>query len=360
METPAGLDAHELLVRIDRDEVPREFVAMAARGFLPFAQEDLIAILAVLSERDDPAIAADARQTLQEIPRAGLMVFAQQESAPAPALASLLKAFDDQEIVSALLRNRSMPNGAVIELAGAAGGKIQEIIVTNQRRLIEEPKILDALLANPQLTADVRRRALEAREEFFEKRATRDAKRKAESVEVEQEPLDEEAQQALDAILEQIDESEDVPLTQTPPKDAPEEEKSIWIRIVSMTMSDRVKLAFQGGRTERSILIKDRNRLVCTAVIKSPRITESEVESFAGMRNLESEVLRLIGTNREWMRKYPILHALVRNPKAPIGVVLPLVNRLNLRDLKNLSQDRNVPEAVRRSARKLFVARAAK
>jgi hypothetical protein len=360
MESPAGLDAHELLARIRRDEVPREFVAMAARGFLPFPQEDLIAILAVLSERDDPAIAADARQSLQEIPREGLLVFAHQESAPAPALASLLKAFDDQEIVSALLRNRSMPNDAVVELAGAADGRIQEIIVTNQRRLIEEPKILDALLANTQLTADVRRRALEAREEFFEKRATRDAKRKAEPVEVEQEPLDAEAQQALDAILEQIDDAEDVPITQTPPADAPEEEKSIWIRIVSMTISERVKLAFQGGRTERSILIKDRNRLVCTAVIKSPRVTESEVESYASMRNLESEVLRLIATNREWMRKYPIMQALVRNPKAPIGVVLPLINRLNLRDLKNLSQDRNVPEAVRRSARRIFVARAAK
>ena len=33
------------------------------------------------------------------------------------------------------------------------------------------PEILDALLANPNLTADVRRRVMETREEFFDKKA---------------------------------------------------------------------------------------------------------------------------------------------------------------------------------------------
>jgi hypothetical protein len=54
------------------------------------------------------------------------------------------------------------------------------------------------------------------------------------------------------------------------------------------------------------------------------------------------------------MHKYPIVLALVRNPKAPVGVVLPLINRLTLRDLKNLSSDRGVPEVVRTTARKLY------
>jgi hypothetical protein len=360
MDSPAALDSKELLERIRRNEVPREFVAMAARGFLPFPQEDLIAILAVLNEHDDQEIAAEARQSLQEVPPSDLLSFAQQESSAPEALVSLLRGFDDQEIVSALVRNRSLPNDALVALAGSAEGKIQEIIVTNQRRLIEEPKILEALLDNPRLTGDVRRRALEAREEFFEKRAARDARLEAERALEVEEALDEEAQAALDEILAQVDEAEDVPASAPPPDEIPEEEKPVWVRILNMSVSARVRYAFQCDRTGRAILIKDRNRLVCSAVIRSPRVTESEVESFASMRNLESEVLRLIGTNREWMRKYPIMHTLVRNPKAPIGVVLPLINRLNLRDLKNLSQDRNVPEAVRLSARKLFVARAAK
>jgi prolyl-tRNA editing enzyme YbaK/EbsC (Cys-tRNA(Pro) deacylase) len=89
-------------------------------------------------------------------------------------------------------------------------------------------------------------------------------------------------------------------------------------------------------------------------VIKSPRITESEVEAFAGMRNIEEEALRLIGMKRDWMQKYPLMLALAKNPKAPIGVVLPLINRLNLKDLKTLSGDKGVSDAVRQSARRLL------
>ena len=72
------------------------------------------------------------------------------------------------------------------------------------------------------------------------------------------------------------------------------------------------------------------------------------------MRNVEEEVLRLIGMRREWVAKYPIALALIKNPKAPLGVVLPLINRLNLRDLKFLKDDKGVSEAVRVNARKFY------
>lgn len=358
MENPSGLQPREILEKIQADELPREFLALVARGFLPIEQEDLIAMLAVLSTRDDAEIAASARQSLDEIPRSGMLAFARDEGSPAAGLDALLLHSDDAEILGALVRNRSATNGAVVGLAKKAPPKLQEVIVTNQRRIIEDPTILDALLENPELTSDVRRRVHEAREEFFDKAASREARRAEQAAAEEAEALSAEEAEALSDLLEKAAESdeeeEEKPVV---PEDVPEEEKSIWVRILNMPVSDRVKLAFRGGRTERSILIKDRNKLVCSAVIRSPRLTETEVESFATMRNIEGDVLRQIGVHREWTRKYPIVLSLVRNPKAPIGVVLPLINRLNLRDLKNLSQDRGVPEAVRSSARRLFVNR---
>ncbi len=87
-------------------------------------------------------------------------------------------------------------------------------------------------------------------------------------------------------------------------------------------------------------------------------MTESEVESIAGSRGVEEEVLRLIGMKRDWISKYGIMSALCRNPRAPIGVVLPLINRLTLRDLKGLKDDKGVAEVVRATARKLFQAKA--
>jgi hypothetical protein len=44
---------------------------------------------------------------------------------------------------------------------------------------------------------------------------------------------------------------------------------------------------------------------------------------------------------------------LVRNPLTPVEIAMRLLPRLPSRDLKRLSTDRNVPEAVRRQATKL-------
>ena len=77
----------------------------------------------------------------------------------------------------------------------------------------------------------------------------------------------------------------------------------------------------------------------------------------AGMRNVDDEVNRLITTRRDWMQKYAIVNNLCHNPKTPVGVVLTLINRLTLRDLKALREDKNVGEVVRQTAKKFYVAR---
>ena len=127
-----------------------------------------------------------------------------------------------------------------------------------------------------------------------------------------------------------------------------------------MTVSEKVQLAYKGGKTERMILIRDHNRLISSAVLRNPRMSQSEVESIAGMRSIEDEVLRIIGMRRDWSSKYSIVTALVHNPKTPIGVVVPLINRLTLRDLKSLKDDKSVSEVVRATARKLYVQRSQK
>ena len=53
------------------------------------------------------------------------------------------------------------------------------------------------------------------------------------------------------------------------------------------------------------------------------------------------------------MRNYAVMSALARNPKAPVAVSLRLVSRLSSRDIKQLTRDRNVPDAVRQMARRI-------
>ena len=127
-----------------------------------------------------------------------------------------------------------------------------------------------------------------------------------------------------------------------------------------MTMKDRVKLAMKGDREARNILIRDPNRVVAQAVIQNPKLTEQEVEKIAAMRTVPDDVLRQIAINRAWARNYQIMHTLAKNPRTPIGNVVSILTRMQLRDLIALSKNRNVSEAVRKQSFRLVNARTGK
>lgn len=142
------------------------------------------------------------------------------------------------------------------------------------------------------------------------------------------------------------------------PPDAEDEEAArlgAAQRLAGLTVAERMKVATRGSREERQVLIRDPNRLVSAAVLSSPKLTESEIEAIARMTSVSADVLRTVGSNRVWLKNYAVLSALTRNAKTPIAVALPLVNRLTERDIKSLSNDRNVPEPVRLAARRIYV-----
>lgn len=123
----------------------------------------------------------------------------------------------------------------------------------------------------------------------------------------------------------------------------------------SLSIVERMKLAMKGTREQRAQLVRDSNRMVATAVLSSPKLTDAEVEAFTKMGNVSEDVLRIIGTNRSWLKNYGVMLGLVKNPKTPPGISMQLINRLSERDVKMLAVDRNVPEALRLVARKLMV-----
>ncbi len=148
----------------------------------------------------------------------------------------------------------------------------------------------------------------------------------------------------------------DVPLVPVDDSDQPAvAEGSAEPKLLSaLSVTDRMKLAMKGTREQRTALIRDPNRLVSTAVLSSPKLTDSEIEAFARMANVGEEVLRIISTNRRWIKNYSVIAALVRNPKTPPALSLRFVPRLVDKDIKGLSTDRNVPEILRITARKIL------
>jgi hypothetical protein len=135
----------------------------------------------------------------------------------------------------------------------------------------------------------------------------------------------------------------------------PEEEKKEGLsgRIARMGVAQKVKLALLGTREERAILIRDGSRVVSRAVLSSPKLTDSEVESFAAQKNVDQEVLRNISMNRKFMKNYSTMKILANNPRLPIDVGLSLIPRLIQTDLIFLSKNRDVSEIIRKMAAKL-------
>ncbi|MGH9326308.1 MAG: hypothetical protein ACRD2B_06420 [Terriglobia bacterium] len=128
-------------------------------------------------------------------------------------------------------------------------------------------------------------------------------------------------------------------------------------KLSRMTAPEKIKCALMGTQEQRFILVRDGNKMVARAVLQSPKISETEIEAFASMTTVSEEVLRLVASNRSFMKSYGVLRALINNPRTPLDVTLPLIPRLNVRDMKTLSLNKNVPDAVRVTARKLTSAR---
>lgn len=360
---PGELSASAVIGLIEAGSYPRDVVATIARGFLPLPQDDLIGVLAYLSHHGDAEIASFARTSLGEISRRAIFEYASNEKIAGDHLIRLVGATEDNVVLEALIRNRAVPDASIAELARRADPRVQEVIVINQARILRAPEILEALLDNPALVPDVRRRALETKEEFFEKRARLQQLEEEAAAEAEEREIDAPLEEIAD-LLERAKELGDAP---SPPPveltdaDRTDERKvAIWARLGLITVAEKVQLAFRGDRMIRMLLVRDRNKLICSAVMRNPRMSEQEVEAIAGMRNVDEEVLRLIGTRRDWTSKYNIMLALVRNPKVPVGVVLPFINRLTLRDLKGLKDDKGVQQVVREMAKKFYLAKTQK
>jgi hypothetical protein len=125
-------------------------------------------------------------------------------------------------------------------------------------------------------------------------------------------------------------------------------------KIALLDIKGRIALAMRGNKEERSILIRDSTKLVSLAVLDSPKISDAEVEKIALQKNVLEAVLRAIPMRRKYAKNYAIMRNLVQNPRTPIDVSLGLMKNLLLRDLKNLSDNKEVSDTIRKVALRMF------
>jgi hypothetical protein len=294
----------------------RERKMAVCSGGIPLSPEDRVEVLAILAADPDPAVAERALAVLITQP-IEYFVKALERSDSDPLLFRFCAETLGTRpgIADALAKNVGCPTERVTQLAAHLSTYGIQALLDNLERFCEDPVLVEAVMSSSVPSPE--QRTL----------------------------LDEMKKGAMS--LAEIEEA----VAEIEPDVAKRE--TLMQRVSHMTVGQRLTLAMKGARTERLMLIRDPNKLVQRAVLQSPKLTDSEVEGFAGMTNLSKEVLRAISSMRIFMKNYAVAKNLVNNPKTPLDVSLHLFPRLTATDLVKLTTNKNIPETLRSAAVKL-------
>ncbi len=133
------------------------------------------------------------------------------------------------------------------------------------------------------------------------------------------------------------------------------ESSSLFSQILTMGMTEKIKLALRGNKEARVLLARDGSRTVRRYVLENPRISEDEIVQLARDRQADEEMLRTIMTRREWTKLYQVRLGLVRNPRTPLPNAIRMLGTLLPRDVERLAKSRDVPQAVVAQARRVLL-----
>lgn len=341
-----------LIAGIVKGQVPRQVRLFAAQGLLPISREEILSLQSILSSDPDEELAKVAAESLHAEEESTILDWIRNQSPESLVLDQLIRVRDSEAIWSSVAAHANVSDETLRVLAKNATPLVQDIIITNQVRVLGCLEILDDLRANTQVNQVVLRRVREFEEEFIEKVLAE------EEAAATLGPSVVEAIDALHAIGAHIpkEESMPYPLTEDPALEAAIEKSNLatHARILKMSVHERIICALRGSREERAVLVNSRNRLIQRSVMACPKLSDSEIEQYASSRSVSEEVIRHIAENRRWLRNYPVVIALAMNPKTPVYTAKSILVRLNYRDRVRVSRDRNLNPVTRQIAAKLL------
>ena len=389
--------------------VPSNLMQSAAKGSLSVPPREMIEILVYLAVHNK-VFSEQAQLTLAGWAEAASRAVAGDATTPKEVLDYLISPKNLRPaLLPALLANPSVSEESLLEMAPGAGRDVVEMMLKCDR-VNRSHAILNALLSNPKLSGiqaenirgkldpaapatvpEAEAPAAESRpedaEEVFQA-ASADEISEGENVLDEgvlayfTEHADEIAAQAenpyqpIGGIHDEFSEA-DEPLAaqagtaaassgsgagaaarKAPAKKAqlsPKEERgSALQKIAKLDIKGRIQLAMKGSKEERSLLIRDGTKIVALAVLESPKISDGEVERFATQKNVLEAVLRGIPMKRRFAKNYAVVRNLVFNPRTPLDLSLSLMKNLLVGDLRNLSNNKEISDTVRKLATKMF------
>ena len=367
---------------IRQSAVPANMMRTAAKGALAVPGDEMIEILVFLAGH--AIFGEQARMTLASWDEKSAMAVAANPATPWEVLEYMIAPANLRpKLVPALLENPTVREAHLQDMAQTASRELVDMMLASAR-VRKSKDILHALGTNHHLSdheaAELKAALAALGEDTTEFEAFQEAM-EGEKTQYELEHAAEiaaEEGKAFELVGSILEDDELIaaasaaglaPATLAPDAPMSEEEKfkkmreaesksrdrtSTLQKISKLKVGDRVQLAMKGSKDERFILIRDGSKVVSSAVLQSPKLSDVEVETFAGMKNVQESVLRDIARSKKFMKNYSVIRSLVNNPRCPLDIGLTLLNHLLVNDLKTLSMNKNVPDTLRKLGLKKF------
>lgn len=330
---------NKLLELILSEKAPANIRIAVARGLAPLPPEESCHALVFLTRDGDGKIASAAKKTLSQMDKAVIASQLRSETCDISILEYFAVMSDSDSVLQTIIENPSTPGSLIESISLTLTPELLAAVLDNRVRILENPGILNNIKLNPLATKDIQRLVQEIETEFL-------GSKKKEYVIERQQQQEEEPVAAPIPDLEIEFPQEDLSLDGLPLQ-AQDSDTVVGEKLAGLSFREKIRYALFGNRQIRSLLIRDTNREVSRMVLRSPKITESEIESISSMRGINDEILRDIGTSKEFTKSYNVVHNLIRNPKTPPVVSQRLIFRLRTHDLLRLSRDKGIPEIIR-------------
>src|SRR5580692_2040879 len=344
---------------------PAPLRQMAARGGAPgLKPSETLTIIALLAEAEDEAVRTIAAATLDKLPPPLLTGGLNADLQPGVVDVIAVRYAKDVAIMERILGLPQVAMATVATCASLASEAVAELIATNEQRLLENPAIIEKLYLNKATRMSTADRIIElAVRNKIDLSGIPAFKEAAAAIgeeliaEATAEPNFDDLQfQKTEKIAQAVKidiEKEDTHAVDeaTGEEIVIDKIRPLYAQLAELSISKRIRRAQVGTAAERAILVRDPDRRVAVAAIKNPSIQEAEVVRISASRSASEDVLRVIGSNKEWAGKYQIKLNLVMNPRCPLAFAARFVVQLRESELKTVARSKNVTGAVAQAAR---------
>lgn len=131
-------------------------------------------------------------------------------------------------------------------------------------------------------------------------------------------------------------------------------DRALISRLPGLAGGEKQAIARRGSPRVLERLRFDPSPRVIRALLENPRATEGMILPLLAHDDVRPDILQAVARNRRWGARYEVRLAIARHPRTPSGIALAQLAYLRKADLRKIASETRVPAAVRRRAEVLL------